>query len=364
MPSHRPMLIVFSTQMTASGGIENHLVRLCEHLSAAGVCLLFFCPDYRLGDGLDRRLRAACRRMMILSGDPGRLPVWKRFGWLMVKTLTWPEKWRGVLYINGQGGSPYWIAKILRRKASKIVLHHHSAGDASDIFSWPKSYHRLLETADSVIACSTTNAEAISKNSDREVEVVYCYSESAGELPKRAKRGKLNFGFFGRLIPEKGIDTILRLSKEPTLADIHWHLWGPCEGYSPQFTDGFPNLEYHGLFHDRAGLLDALSRLDAFTLFSTHNEGLPLTLLEAMGAGVPWLASDRGGIRDLVLDSTSTILLSDGFGYPEALSATRRLADSIKSGCTDPRKLQRAYKDRFHPAKITRDWVRVFGFGP
>jgi glycosyltransferase involved in cell wall biosynthesis len=106
-----------------------------------------------------------------------------------------------------------------------------------------------------------------------------------------------------------------------------------------------------------------MSRLDAFVLFSTHNEGLPLTLMEVMGAGIPWIASDRGGIRDLVVDSGSTILLPAGFGYAEALAATLRLADSIKSGGIDSKKLRQVYAEKFNPDKVTREWLRVFNFG-
>lgn len=354
-------LVVFSTQMTASGGIENHLVRLCEHLSAKGARIEFFCPDYRASGGLDRRLKAACSRMVIYGGGTSKNPGWKRFTWLVLSALRWPCRPGGTLYLNGQGGAPYWVAKLMRCKVSKVVLHHHSAGDQEDAVTWPGSYWRLLGCADAVIACSTTNATAISREVGRSVEVVYCYSEPIGVLKRDTRDEKLEFGFFGRLIPEKGIDTILRLSNEPLLADIRWNLWGPIEGYSPGFADSFSNVVFHGCFHDRVGLLAAMARLDAFTLFSTHNEGLPLTLLEAMGAGIPWVASDRGGIRDLVVDPASTVLLRNGFGYSEALAAARRLADTIKSGAIDPTRLREAYGEKFHPEKLTGDWLRVFG---
>ena len=165
-------LVVFSTQMTASGGIENHLVRLCEHLSAAGARVEFFCPDYRAGAGLDRRLRAACARMELFGGGTSKAPAWKRFAWLVAKAISWPRRSSSVLYINGQGGAPYWVAKLMGGKASKVVLHHHSAGDAADAATWPASYRRLLATADAVVACSTTNAGAISQKTDRPAKVI------------------------------------------------------------------------------------------------------------------------------------------------------------------------------------------------
>jgi glycosyltransferase involved in cell wall biosynthesis len=47
-----------------------------------------------------------------------------------------------------------------------------------------------------------------------------------------------------------------------------------------------------------------LSVFDVFTLFSSH-EGLPLTIIEAMLAGVPVVASDAGGVGEMVAQSTT-----------------------------------------------------------
>lgn len=356
----RVALVVFATQMTESGGIENHLVRLCEHMHALGVPTVFFCPDYRAAPGLDSRLRKVCGQMFVFGSGRGKEPAWKRLAWLLWRMLLWPRGLHGVLYLNGQGGAPAWVAKGLRRAAPRVVLHHHSSGDAEDIASCPASYLRLMKNADCVVACSESNARLLEAESRRKVEVVYCYSEPCCGVQRQTPCEPLNFGFFGRLIPEKGIDTILRLAAEPSLADIRWHLWGPLEGYRADFTDSTPTVEFHGSFHDREGLLGAMSKLDAFVLFSTHNEGLPLVLLEAMSAGLPWIASDRGGIRDLVSDPASTILLPRDFTHADALRAVRALADSIKGGATKPEALRRSYNEKFHPEKLTRDWLRVF----
>ncbi|MEX1119189.1 MAG: glycosyltransferase family 4 protein [Terrimicrobiaceae bacterium] len=349
--------------MTESGGIENHLVRFCEHMHAAGVPTVFFCPDYRAGRGLDSRLRKVCERMFVFGSARGKETAWKRVAWLFWRTLLWPRNLRGVLYLNGQGGAPAWVAKGLRGAASRVVLHHHSSGDAEDIASCPGSYLGLMTSADSVVACSESNARLLEAESRRKVEVVYCFSEPCCGIEPPAPSETLNFGFFGRLIPEKGIDTILRLAVEPSLSDIRWHLWGPLEGYSEGFTDSTPTVDFHGSFHGRAGLLGAMSKLDAFVLFSTHNEGLPLVLLEAMSAGLPWIASDRGGIRDLVSDPSTTLLLPRDFSHAEALTAVRSLADSIKSGVTKPDALRYSYNEKFHPEKLVGDWLRVFGLG-
>lgn len=51
---------------------------------------------------------------------------------------------------------------------------------------------------------------------------------------------------------------------------------------------------------------DVFSDLD-FVVVSSRNEGTPLTLLEAMAAGKPFIAADVGGIRDLMVGTETVV---------------------------------------------------------
>jgi glycosyltransferase involved in cell wall biosynthesis len=112
----------------------------------------------------------------------------------------------------------------------------------------------------------------------------------------------------------------------------------------------------HEPFDNREGLERAMAQLDAFVLFTTHREGLPLTLLEAMSAGVPWIAADRGGIRDLVVDNTCTILLPSPFTYQDAFAATKHMAQSVRHGLIRSEILTLEYRNKFHPDYLTGQW--------
>lgn len=81
------------------------------------------------------------------------------------------------------------------------------------------------------------------------------------------------------------------------------------------FPGNIPNSE----------LLDIYSRRD-FDLFvnASESEGLPISLMEACGAGIPVLATDVGGTREIVRPKL------DGDLLPEDLSA-RRLADAVEA---------------------------------
>jgi glycosyltransferase involved in cell wall biosynthesis len=54
-----------------------------------------------------------------------------------------------------------------------------------------------------------------------------------------------------------------------------------------------------------------LGRMDLFAL-SSLSEGMPMTLLEAMAAGVPIVSTDVGGIRGMVAPGTEALLVPSG----------------------------------------------------
>jgi glycosyltransferase involved in cell wall biosynthesis len=70
------------------------------------------------------------------------------------------------------------------------------------------------------------------------------------------------------------------------------------------------------LLGERTDVAELLSTADVFVL-STRSEGLPLSVLEAMAAGLPVIASNVGGIPELVVDGVSGVLVPPG--DPDAL---------------------------------------------
>jgi L-malate glycosyltransferase len=138
----------------------------------------------------------------------------------------------------------------------------------------------------------------------------------AGFLPDR-----LQAVMVGRLTPVKGIDVALQaMALLPEAVPWHLNLIGDG-GERPRLEDQVVRL---GL-RDRVRFLGfrrdvfALLAHSDLLLMTSHHEGLPYTLLEAMSLGVPTLASRVGGLAE-VLRHEQTGLLAP-VGEPAAFAA-------------------------------------------
>jgi len=92
-----------------------------------------------------------------------------------------------------------------------------------------------------------------------------------------------------------------------------------------------------------------LASAQAFALASDH-EGFPLSVLEAMRAGLPVVASDLPGIREQLDDGACGLLVAGHDEQAWAAALTRLAGDASR-------------RETLGRAARTR-WAREFGLGP
>jgi len=124
---------------------------------------------------------------------------------------------------------------------------------------------------------------------------------------RRAKSGRLRFGFIGSLVWYKGLSVLARAFQRLSDTSAELHIHGDTESL-PVFREtragieravARPGLFFHGRYEsERLG--EVLSRIDVLVVPSLWYENSPLAIHEAFQAGLPVIVSDRGGMRDLV----------------------------------------------------------------
>lgn len=142
-------------------------------------------------------------------------------------------------------------------------------------------------------------------------------------------KGEVLLGFFGELRSKKGTETLLRAAAAAQReAPCRLLLVGgprPSEAEQwKQLRERFPVLERSicemSYVHDREKMR-ALYNLVDVALFPSVYDGMPNAALEAMACGRPVLASDAGGLRELVSDGETGFLASrhDPVAFPRRL---------------------------------------------
>jgi glycosyltransferase involved in cell wall biosynthesis len=120
----------------------------------------------------------------------------------------------------------------------------------------------------------------------------------------------------GRLTEEKGFDTAIAAARDAAVPLVIAGT-GPDEGRLRELADG-ADVRFVGLL-DAAALGELRERAAVMLAPSRWEEPCPYSVLEALAAGVPVLASDRGGLPELVGED-ATLPATDRAAWSDALT--------------------------------------------
>lgn len=356
-------ILGYAPQMAAYGGMERHVCDLAGVLASRGHHVTLVTTSNSLGTPLRATLAAQGVTLRELSRGRGGASRLQKLLWLLRESLRCKSVGWDVIYTNGQSALARmpWLAA---RANTRIVHHHHTAADAAEQATWSRAFRRVLQTAPEIVACSHATQQAL-RHALRRDDVRFLPYLTSAPIPFEAVANRnhapgapLRFGFTGRLVAEKGIGQICALSRHPALGDISWHLHGAGRDYPPDYFAGYTNIVYHGAFSGAAQHAEILQNLDAVVLFSTHNEGMPLSLIEAMSAGLPWIATDRGGTREMAISPGNSLVVPHPATIETLVAAVRTVADRLQRNETSRVEQRRAYDRFFSPAVVAEAWCR------
>jgi glycosyltransferase involved in cell wall biosynthesis len=166
------------------------------------------------------------------------------------------------------------------------------------------------------------------------------------------------FGTVGRLVPTKGnsylIEAFVKVKEQIPSAEMIFIGDGRLRN---ELQEQAANSSYTDSIHflgSKDNVHELLKAMDVFVL-SSIAEGMPRSLLEAMAAGVPCVATDVGGVREIIAAEESGLVVppKDPQALAEAMTAFAQMDKSERDNMAEMAK-QRVEKTYCHKVIIEK----------
>ncbi|MBA3791678.1 MAG: glycosyltransferase family 4 protein [Rubrobacter sp.] len=180
-----------------------------------------------------------------------------------------------------------------------------------DLSERPAYIRERVNSLDRVIAPTRLTRDLLVRNGVRPelVEVSHYGIDTSNVAPSRRGEGSspdFRFGFIGTLGPHKGCDLLVRAVRSlPRRMDVSLDIYGSDRGFEGfeaklrRLAGDDVRISFLGTFPPE-GIGDVLADMDALIVPSRWYENTPLVVYAAFAAGVPVVATDLGGLSEVV----------------------------------------------------------------
>ena len=312
------------------GGVTRHVIDLVNGLDPERWAVDLACPP-----GSEPWLELADRTGVTLHAlAPGKEP--RPSDVLDLRRLLGLAARADVVHAHAsKAGFTTRLAAALRGKRSATVFTPHAwsfwARDRRSR-AWLALERRAAHWCRTIVAVSDAERRAgLDARVGREAQYRVIHNgidADAFDRPRRVVAGRVVV--VGRLAAQKRPDVAVRaLARvrerfpEATL-DLAAH--GPLEAETAALVGELGLDDHVRLVKGGADVAELLSEAACFLLTSDY-EGLPYTVLEAMAAGVPVVATRVGGVPEQVVDGETGFLFESGDPSAAAAAVERILAD-------------------------------------
>lgn len=232
------------------------------------------------------------------------------------------------------------------------VIHscYRGSAPASATIATSLVLHRRLKTFDNVDLYLGVSEFVKDKHVEAGWDPAQIRVKTNFTWPSPVRRGPGEyFLYLGRLSEEKGVPTLIR-----AWMDIDQQLVVVGSGPEAEALrrTAPPNIEFRDAIPP-SEVIGVLGRARAVLVPSVCYEGTPRVILEAYSAGIPVLASNIGGLGEVVNNDVSGLLLSpgDSRSWVEGIARLLDDAESERLG----RGASTLWAQRFAPEKVAEE---------
>ncbi|MEM7402393.1 MAG: glycosyltransferase, partial [Pseudomonadota bacterium] len=135
----------------------------------------------------------------------------------------------------------------------------------------------------------------------------------------KKKDSKIKILMATRLLRAKGIYDFVNAAKaiKPKFSHVNFYLAGEPDSGNPSSIDSkefhqWKNDDYIEILGHVNSVENLLAKMDIVALPSQYGEGVPRILVEAAACGLPLVATDVPGCREIVFDGKTGLLVPPG----------------------------------------------------
>jgi glycosyltransferase involved in cell wall biosynthesis len=312
-----PLRVLVITGNAIVGGMESAVLRLAQRLPRKAFRLKALCP---FESAFTQALRAADVSVHVA-------PIGEKLRWHAIQFAAGLVREHAIQVIHAHMPAAHAVAALAGRVTHTPVL---ATIHAMHLAMWDLEVHRLALTHLCVVS-EAARAHALAVGvAPAQLTVIRNGVDSERFVPRAESRrpdpASAVIGYVGRLSPEKHPALFLRAA-----ALVHARLPqarfvvigdGPLRGELESLATRLRIADAVTFEGECADMPARYQALDVLLSTSWH-EGTPLAILEAMACGLPVVATDVGGVPELVVAGTTGWLTSAG---DEAGMAQRTLA--------------------------------------
>ena len=217
--------------------------------------------------------------------------------------------------------------------------------------------------SDAITLVSPTLEKNMKFFAKNKVHVIANGIDIPDKVPERNNREIIHLLCLGRIEKEKGMHHAVKAVAEFKSENVKLDIVG-----SGPYLDELKLLitklgideivSCHGRVEDDE-LTELFARADIYLMPTTRQEGLPLTILEAMANGLPVIASDIGGISGVIKDTKDGLLVKPG-DVSKLIGAIRLLKNDADMRLRLSSAARKTIEDRYSKERMVDETLAVF----
>jgi len=251
-----------------------------------------------------------------------------------------------IIHCHAHKSTVYGTVAAVLAKTPVVMAHVHGLGRSRNFrrklmnFLLFKKINRIVPVAESVKEDVLKNNWSVPEEKITVLENSIDYGRFADvSISKEDAKRILGlasdafvFGTVGRLAPTKGLSYLIeafpKVKEQKPSAQLVLFGDGPCRAELEQQASNMSCRDSIHFLGHRDNIEQLLRGMDVFVLSSVA-EGMPRAILEVMAAGIPCIATEVGGIPEIISGNNVGILVppKDSESLAEAMVNVANLTD-------------------------------------